>query len=67
MKQWLDATVTIDGKWAYLTVDGRRIARRRSGENWSILVRGWKVRGGAPGNYDRVEVEYDPEAAEAER
>jgi hypothetical protein len=57
-----EVTVTLDrDKRLYVAVDGRRIAKRSSGESWIILEPGWRVRGWEPRNYDNLEVEYDPE------
>jgi hypothetical protein len=44
----------------YLEFDGKRIAKRYSGQGWIILEPGYKVHGGEPGSYGTVSVEYDP-------
>jgi hypothetical protein len=46
------------GPVLYASVDGKRIARRRSGQTWTNIEPGYVVRGGEPGNYDNVVVEY---------
>jgi hypothetical protein len=48
----------------YIEVDGKRIARRRGGELWTIIEPGYTVRGCDPGfESDILEVEYDPTKA----
>ena len=34
------------------------IAKRYAGQRWISVEPGYTVRGGEPGNYDRIEVEY---------
>jgi hypothetical protein len=48
-------------------VDGKRIAKRYSGQNWISLEPGYTVRGSEPGaSNDTVEIEYDPTKAAAQ-
>jgi hypothetical protein len=48
----------------YVEVEGKRIAKRYSGQNWIALEPGYTVRGSEPGaSYDTIEVEYDPTKA----
>ena len=43
----------------------KRIAQRDSGEQWTMLEPGWTVHGSEPGtDYNKLEIEYNPEAAE---
>ncbi len=49
----------------YVEFDGKRIAKRYSGQGWISLEPGYTVHGSEPGaDYDTVEVRYDPNAAE---
>jgi hypothetical protein len=49
----------------YVEFDGKRIAKRYSGQGWISLEPGYTVYGSEPGaDYDTVEVRYDPDAAE---
>jgi hypothetical protein len=44
----------------YVEVEGKRVARRRSGEQWVNIEPGYTVRGCEPGNYDWLEIESSP-------
>jgi hypothetical protein len=48
----------------YVEVEGKRIVKRYSGENWISLEPGYTVRGNEPGNYGTLTVEFDPAKAE---
>jgi hypothetical protein len=49
----------------YVEFDGKRIAKRYSGQGWSSLEPGYTVHGSEPGaDYSTVEIRYDPDAAE---
>jgi hypothetical protein len=49
----------------YCVVDGKRIAKRYSGQQWISLEPGYTVRGSEPGgDYSRVSVEYNPDHAQ---
>jgi hypothetical protein len=55
------ARVVLEGGGGTLFVefDGRRIARRGPGAmKWTILVPGYTVTGGTPGDEDRLEIGY---------
>jgi hypothetical protein len=55
-------TLEADG-CIYLYFAGKRIAKRGSGElEWTILIPGWTVKGGAPGDYDSIEISYEGES-----
>jgi hypothetical protein len=48
----------------YVEFEGKRIARRRAGELWTIIEPGYTVRGAEPGfESDSLEIEYDPTKA----
>jgi hypothetical protein len=49
----------------YVEVEGKRIARRGSRENWTMLEPGYTVRGSEPGgNPGYLEIEFNPHAAQ---
>jgi hypothetical protein len=49
----------------YVEVDGKRIAKRYSGQNWISLEPGYTVPGSEPGtDYSTIEVEYDDSKAQ---
>jgi hypothetical protein len=49
----------------YVIVDGTRIAKRYSGENWINLEPGYTVRGSEPGgDYGSLTIEYTPVTAQ---
>jgi hypothetical protein len=51
----------------YVEIDGKRIAKRYSGQNWIALEPGYTVRGSEPGgDYNKIEIEYRPDAAMAQ-
>jgi hypothetical protein len=48
----------------YVEVDGKRIAKRYSGQGWISLEPGYTVRGSEPGgDYNTVTIEYNPNTA----
>jgi hypothetical protein len=48
----------------YVEFDGKRVAKRYSGQGWISLEPGYTVHGSEPGTeYDTVSVSYDPDAA----
>jgi len=48
----------------YVELDGKRIAKRFSGQNWISLVPGYTVRGSEPGaDSSTLDIEYDPAKA----
>jgi hypothetical protein len=47
--------------------DGKRIAKRYSGENWISLEPGYTVRGSEPGaDRSALEIEFNPNAAKVQ-
>jgi hypothetical protein len=51
----------------YCEVEGKRIAKRCSGQNWISLEPGYTVHGSEPGgDYNRIEIEYDPNTAQVQ-
>jgi len=49
----------------YVDVDGKPIAKRYSGQGWISLEPGYTVHGSEPGtDYNTVEIQHDPNAAE---
>jgi hypothetical protein len=60
----LDAVLALrkedDDLVLFCELNGKPIAKRYSGENWLSLEPGWTVRGGEPGDYDTIEIEYSP-------
>jgi hypothetical protein len=51
----------------YLIENGKRIAKRFSGQSWINLEPGYTVRGGEPGSYGTVTVEYDDDDARPQK
>ena len=55
------ATISYDGEATlYVEVDGKRTAKRRSGESWTALDPDYVVTGCEPGNYDKLVIEHYP-------
>jgi hypothetical protein len=55
----LEAVIENGEQVLYVVADGKRIAKRYSGQGWVNIEPGYVVHGGEPGNYGTgIEVEY---------